>query len=669
MQSQQKKLFWLSLLITLAPLIIYSANTLQILLVTEKVTNSIFSTISTSPRVLISIIYFLLITLLIHVIYSWLVVKLWCNTANYLGKLKQQELFLLAIFVFVFLQIGLVATNSLVYPRTSLVVIYPEVIVILAAALTLIMLAFSVNQILKVLTLNRDKVLIILALTVFTTAWASVRTQEDTIMIAGYNEPDVIIIGIDSLRPDHLGLDGDSSITPNMDEFFNSSVSFSNAYTPIARTYPAWISILTGKYPFQHGARFNLQNTKNLVGFEDSLTHVMKKNGYQTAYSIDEARFSNINESYGFDHSLTPEIGAGDFLLAPIDFIPLVNLVLTHSNLGKLFYPYHYMNRASAHLYEPDVFSEQLDEQIASLNLNKPLFMVTHFELPHWPYKWKSMENNKAELPVVLESESPPIYQLSLKKADEQFGKLLESLEREGRLDNAIVILLSDHGEGFAHSAKKYALLGDDKQKINSDSYILHGNNVLDEAQNKVVLAFKVFGQHKTSVLENQEIVSLVDIYPTVMDFMGYEFVSNPLGCTLSLYANKPLKCGEDRFIFNETGFYSKNLRKVLLESSTTDLVNETAKYYQVNENTQLTIKDEYYESLIKSKQFAVFNKESLFAFIPNNTFLLADKTSHYYELYKNPEYEKGTMVETMFRLMCDQYAIDNPVLNEKCLE
>jgi len=70
--------------------------------------------------------------------------------------------------------------------------------------------------------------------------------------------PNIIIIGVDSLRPDFLGYFGDNQRTPAMDQFLNQAAVFSEALTPLARTYPAWVSILTGMYPKKDSLRFNL---------------------------------------------------------------------------------------------------------------------------------------------------------------------------------------------------------------------------------------------------------------------------------------------------------------------------------------------------------------------------------------------------------------------------
>jgi len=58
-------------------------------------------------------------------------------------------------------------------------------------------------------------------------------------------KPNVIIIGLDSLRPDAIN----RKDTPAIYHFLASSHTFTRAYTPLARTFPSWVSLLTATYP------------------------------------------------------------------------------------------------------------------------------------------------------------------------------------------------------------------------------------------------------------------------------------------------------------------------------------------------------------------------------------------------------------------------------------
>ena len=66
--------------------------------------------------------------------------------------------------------------------------------------------------------------------------------------------PSILLISIDTLRADHLGLYGYARDTsPFLDRFARGALVFEHAFTPKAWTLPAHMTMLTGLYPEQHG--------------------------------------------------------------------------------------------------------------------------------------------------------------------------------------------------------------------------------------------------------------------------------------------------------------------------------------------------------------------------------------------------------------------------------
>ena len=94
---------------------------------------------------------------------------------------------------------------------------------------------------------------------------------------------------------------------------------------------------------------------RTLVHEGDTLADALKANGYRAIYATDEVRFANFDASYGFDETITPPIGASDFVIGAIGDQPLVNLV-AGSPLGAVVFPQIYANRADATTYEPRQF-------------------------------------------------------------------------------------------------------------------------------------------------------------------------------------------------------------------------------------------------------------------------------------------------------------------------
>ncbi|HPF37789.1 MAG TPA: sulfatase [Phycisphaerae bacterium] len=96
------------------------------------------------------------------------------------------------------------------------------------------------------------------------------------------NRPDVFLISIDCLRPDHVGaFNRLSRLTPNLDRVISGGAIYTRAMSHAPFTTPAVASILTGRYPFQHGVRLLLGQLCNPAA--TTLAEAAKRAGYVTA--------------------------------------------------------------------------------------------------------------------------------------------------------------------------------------------------------------------------------------------------------------------------------------------------------------------------------------------------------------------------------------------------
>ena len=138
------------------------------------------------------------------------------------------------------------------------------------------------------------------------------------------------MLGIDSLRLDQLQRFGGTGVTKHLDRFLAEADIVRDTTTPVARTFPSWTAILTGRSPSVTGARFNLA-PRRVVQANPTLGDVLREAGYRTIYSTDEVRFANFDESYGFDQVVTPPIGAADFVLGNYNELPLVTVDRQHA--------------------------------------------------------------------------------------------------------------------------------------------------------------------------------------------------------------------------------------------------------------------------------------------------------------------------------------------------
>ena len=78
--------------------------------------------------------------------------------------------------------------------------------------------------------------------------------------------PNVVLITLDTTRPDHLGLYGyEGATSPHLDALAEASHVFERAYSTSSWTLPAHASLFTGKLPTHHGARKHPDGPVRLV--------------------------------------------------------------------------------------------------------------------------------------------------------------------------------------------------------------------------------------------------------------------------------------------------------------------------------------------------------------------------------------------------------------------
>ncbi len=429
-------------------------------------------------------------------------------------------------------------------------------------------------------------------------------------------KPNIIIIGIDSLRSDLSGQSAGRWLTPNIDGFLKQARVVPDTFSPLARTFPAWISILTGNHPQSTGARENLI-PKQSLRITTTLAERLRTLGYRTVFATDEVRFSNIDASYGFDTTVTPTVGAADFLLGEVNDLPLSNLVV-NTRLGSFLFPASYANRGAAVTYRPETFIEQLE---AEIDFESPLFLALHLTLPHWPFRWadeKSSVFDRGE-------EYPYPYLAAVVGVDRQFAQLMSLLEERGALTNSIVVVLSDHGEGLGLPTDNLLYSRAAKQAVGRVPVAMwgHGTSVLSPYQYGVLLAWRGFGPAQLAVPAGQPVdvpATLEDVTPTLLDLLGAlqatdRFDGRSLAGALrgeesarSLLAN--------RFRYLETAYNVAALSRGDMRES--ELIREGKRLYGINPSTaRIEFRQELWADLLRLKERAVVQGDWLLAALP----------------------------------------------------
>jgi tetratricopeptide (TPR) repeat protein len=218
----------------------------------------------------------------------------------------------------------------------------------------------------------------------------------------------VILISIDTLRSDHLPAYGYKQVeTPALDAFRKDAVLFERAYSHTPLTLPSHLSMLTGRLPTEHGVRDN-------VGYKydgdrlPNLPAVLRGAGYATGGAVSAYV---LRPETGMDHGFDL-YDAG----VPVHF---------NDSLGLSQRP----------------GGQTADAALAWERTVKdhPFFLFLHLYEPHTPYAPPE--------PFASRYAGRP-YDGEIAAADAIVGRVLGRLKAQGVYDKAVILLLSDHGEG-----------------------------------------------------------------------------------------------------------------------------------------------------------------------------------------------------------------------------
>jgi arylsulfatase A-like enzyme/cytochrome c-type biogenesis protein CcmH/NrfG len=226
----------------------------------------------------------------------------------------------------------------------------------------------------------------------------------------------LVVITIDTLRPDHLGCYGDRDIhTPNIDALAGGGTKFLQAYTPVPITLPSHTVIFTGTYPTRSGIHDFGANVLNPR--QPTLASVLHDNGYATGAVIGSAV---LDSRFGLNHGF-------DFYYDNFEFNRL-----QESNLDEMERP-------------GNVVADHALEWLTQ-NYQKKFFLWMHLYDPHYPYR--------PPAPYGEQYKTHP-YDGEIAFADAQVGRLLDFLREKKLAGRTLVVLSGDHGEGLGEHGEK----------------------------------------------------------------------------------------------------------------------------------------------------------------------------------------------------------------------
>jgi len=372
-------------------------------------------------------------------------------------------------------------------------------------------------------------------------------------------KPNILFIAIDDMA-DWMGALGGhpQARTPNMDKLAQQGVLSTNAHTPAPACSPCRNAILygmephhSGLYPFYDRAKMDPAFFEN----HKSMMQILMENGYNT-YGAGKVHHGNLKPT---SIAMFDSLEFTESINARLRDLPVL-LVDSMVGVG----PKTYNNMSARPSISP--LEDHRDHNISLFGVDvinrkheKPFFLAVGFTKPHLPFiaprkyfdmfpleeiqKTPVKDQDLADLPWAARRMARlrddydfrtadeweariRAYLACIAYTDENVGRVVDALNNSEYKDNTIVVLWSDHGYhlGEKRSFRKFSLW---EESTRVPFIILDPRN---ESNGKACSAP----------------VSLIDIYPTLLNYAGIELPGYSDGLDLRDFLKDP---GSDREI------------------------------------------------------------------------------------------------------------------------
>ncbi len=363
------------------------------------------------------------------------------------------------------------------------------------------------------------------------------------------DRPNVILVTLDTVRWDHVSVSGYARrTTPNLERMAASATVYANAIASSNTTLSTHASIFTGLNPSRHGGHPDpaQQLSLPISTRVRTLAEILADRGYRTVAVA--ANISSLGPEYGFARGFSNY----DLHWMVQPFSRTVPYLLRQG-----------LRDAAVEVLRPvradDVFADAAMVNRGAIGYlrwaartGERFFLFLNYMDAHAPYlprppfdtryagrdpgfRW----NQYARLISEVQGHVRPIrpgerdhmesqYDGAIAYLDQQLGSLFDTLRALNLYDSSLVVVTSDHGEGFGEQ-----------------SVIGHGTS-LYQHQLHVPLIVKYPGAPTPGVVNT--LVSSVDLLPTILDTAGIPIPARLDGATL-----RAIEHAQDRWVSAES--------------------------------------------------------------------------------------------------------------------
>ncbi len=325
------------------------------------------------------------------------------------------------------------------------------------------------------------------------------------------DRPSILLVSVDTLRADHLGVYGfDADTSPNLDAFASKSVVFERGLAASSRTAPSHASIMTSLWVREHSVG-PINGATRLAKDERTLAARFREAGWETAAFISNFMLDRrLGMNVGFD-------------------VYDDELIRSESNRDWV------MER-----YADETTSLALDW--LDRDREDPFFLWVHYNDPHGPYQpppphdavvLARHDSDEPALPVLdnqlglngipayqrieglsMPSEYHQRYAGEIQAFDASLAELLSGAERTAAPGGLVVLITADHGESLGER----------------NIYFAHGHGTMPELAH-VPFLLRAPGLEPG---RRDELVHHVDILPTLLDIAGLPIPETARGIPLA---------------------------------------------------------------------------------------------------------------------------------------
>ena len=303
------------------------------------------------------------------------------------------------------------------------------------------------------------------------------------------NGLNLLLLSVDTLRADHLGAYGYGPPTsPMIDRLAETGTLFEQAYAPRGLTWPSLVSLMTSRYPVQHGVRTNAMKVDES---ELTLAEILRDKGYASAAYIAPTAIDQFWE--GFE---------------------------------------------TVELADDPAISRQGVEWLEGAG-DGPFFLWLHYFGPHKPYTppeeyamrfsrnytgpFKGLDGHMNAITAHQTELGPEdldhligLYDALIARTDDLLQEVLASLESLGLAEKTLVVFISDHGEDL----------------YDHNKYFFHFASVYDSSLH-IPLIFRLPGVVPEG-LRVGPLVETNDISPTILQLLGFSTAPSFEGTSLA---------------------------------------------------------------------------------------------------------------------------------------